>query len=109
MVCLHGGMNDPLLIALLLVPVFTFVGMWFGAQGRSTVAFKVMKLLHIAYLLVLGLTLVSLSVSTSAQANYEHWVQWFLTNMLVQLYLFTALPFMAGFAWSSRGAPSIRP
>ena len=99
-------MTDPLLLALLLVPVFTTMGMWFGAQGRKTVAFKVMKLLHVAYGLVLGITLVALSVSTAYQNNYEYWVQWFLTNMFVQIYLFTAIPFMAGFAWNERKTPA---
>ena len=65
--------------------------------------------MHVAYALVLGLTLVSLSVSTTDQANYEYWVQWFLTNMFVQIYLFTAVPFMVGFAWNARNALPVKP
>ena len=83
----------------ILVPVFITTGYWFFLQGRQTVAWKILKLLHTAYLLVLGITLIALSASTANHSNFEYWVQWFLTNMLVWLYCVTAMPCMAGFLW----------
>lgn len=91
-------------VAFLLLPVFAALGCWFYVHGRNTVAFKVLKLLHTAYALVLGFTLVALSVSTlnpNVNHSYEHWVQFFLTNMFVMLYAFTALPFLTGFIGSA--------
>lgn len=87
--------------ALALIPAFAAVGHWFSVNGRATVAFKVLKMLHASYGLVLGVTLIALSVSTSHHANYEYWVQLFLTNMFLMLYLWTALPFILGFAWGA--------
>lgn len=95
-------MPAQILAALLLIPACAGIGHWFALHGRDTVAFKVLKLLHTAYGLVLGLTLLALSISTSSQANFEYWVQLFLTNMFVLLYLWTAAPFIAGFAWGAR-------
>ena len=95
-------MPSQLLAAFLLIPVFAGVGHWFSVQGRDTIALRVLKMLHTAYGLVLGLTLLALSISTSTQANVEYWIQLFLTNMFLQLYLWTAAPFLAGFSWGGR-------
>lgn len=94
-------MSSTHLAVFSLITTFAAVGYWFSVQGRNTVVFRVLKLLHTAYGLVLGLTLLALSISTSAQPNYTYWVQWFLTNMFVLLYLWTALPFILGFFWGS--------
>jgi hypothetical protein len=95
-------MLSQILPALILVPIFVVIGHWFSTQGRSTVAFRVIKLLHTAYGIVLGLTLLALSVSVSNQVNYEYWVRFFLTNMFVLLYLYTAVPFITGFLLGTR-------
>lgn len=102
-------MPSHLLAALLLIPASAGIGYWFATQGRDTVAFKVIKLLHTAYGLVLGITLLALSISTSSHANLDYWIQWFVTNMFVLLYLWTAAPFIAGFAWGVwKMAPLVR-
>lgn len=98
-------MPSQLFAALLLIPLFVGMGHWFATQGRGTIALRVLKLLHLAYGVVLGLTLLALSISTSTQPNIEYWIQLFLTNMFVQLYLWTAAPFIVGFAWSARKIP----
>lgn len=92
-------------MSLLLLPVFAALGAWFATHGRGTTAFKVVKMLHTSYLLVLGITLITLSVSTlkaTVPNSFEHWVQFFLTNMFVVLYLVTALPFMLSFRWFAK-------
>lgn len=95
-------MSTQLFAASVFIPVFAAMGYWFSINGRDTVAFKVLKMLHTAYCLVLGLTLLALSISTSSQANFSYWAQLFLTNMFVLLYLWLAAPFIVGFIWGAR-------
>ena len=95
-------MPSSIVAACLLVPACAGAGYWFSRHGHATVAFRVLKLLHTSYCLVLGLTLLALYLSTPRQGSLDAWTTWFVTNMFIALYAWIALPFMAGFFCGQR-------